>query len=462
MKKVITYGTFDLFHQGHLNLLRNAKRLGDYLIVGITSDSYDKERGKLNVQDSLIDRIESVKNTGLADKIIVEEFEGQKILDIEKYGVDVFAVGSDWVGKFDYLKEYCEVRYLERTKGISSTDLRNGSSLIRLGIIGTGRIASRFICEAHLVSGVEIFGVYNPNLISAKSFSDRFNLGFFTSKLEELLSNVNAVYIASPHQFHHKQTMAALNAGVHVLCEKPMATRISEIKESYDLARNKGLALVHAVKTAYCPGFEHLQILAKSGRIGKIVDVDASFTKIIDSSSREFLSDGYGGSVLELSSYPAFALSRLIGTDASSFELMSVFQSDCNNEKSEDRFSSVDIFTRGLVKYGDAFGSFKVGIGSKTEGSLIVTGTKGYIYAPAPWWKTEYFEMRFEDTSKTRKFFYSYDGDGLRYEILELVNLIKSGSTESNKLTENDTIFMTQFVESMRKKRLKMDHDVKQ
>ena len=145
MKKVITYGTFDLFHQGHLNLLRNAKRLGDYLIVGITSDSYDKERGKLNVQDSLIDRIESVKNTGLADKIIVEEFEGQKILDIEKYGVDVFAVGSDWVGKFDYLKEYCEVRYLERTKGISSTDLRNGSSLIRLGIIGKGRIASRFI-----------------------------------------------------------------------------------------------------------------------------------------------------------------------------------------------------------------------------------------------------------------------------------------------------------------------------
>ena len=105
MNKVITYGTFDLLHYGHINLLKRAKALGDYLIVGVTSDSYDLERGKLNVQQSLLQRIDNVRETGFADEIIVEEFEGQKISDIQKMGINTFVIGSDWEGKFDYLKE---------------------------------------------------------------------------------------------------------------------------------------------------------------------------------------------------------------------------------------------------------------------------------------------------------------------------------------------------------------------
>lgn len=136
MKIVITYGTFDLLHFGHLNLLKRAKALGDYLIVGVTSDNYDKYRGKLNVSQSTMERVENIISTGLADEIIVEEYEGQKIDDILKHGVDVFAIGSDWVGRFDYLNEYCEVVYLERTKGISSTELcNNRHSIIRMEIV---------------------------------------------------------------------------------------------------------------------------------------------------------------------------------------------------------------------------------------------------------------------------------------------------------------------------------------
>ncbi|MBR2371579.1 MAG: adenylyltransferase/cytidyltransferase family protein, partial [Clostridia bacterium] len=93
MKKVITYGTFDLLHFGHVNVLQNAKKLGDYLIVGITSDDFDKRRGKLNVKQSLSERIDAVKKLGIADEIIVEEYEGQKIDDITKYDVDIFTVG---------------------------------------------------------------------------------------------------------------------------------------------------------------------------------------------------------------------------------------------------------------------------------------------------------------------------------------------------------------------------------
>ena len=107
MKTVITYGTYDLLHQGHINLLKRAKELGDYLIVGVTNDNFDRDRGKLNVRNNVLERVEAVKATGYADKIIIEDYVGQKIDDIQKYDVDIFAIGSDWEGKLDYLNEFC-------------------------------------------------------------------------------------------------------------------------------------------------------------------------------------------------------------------------------------------------------------------------------------------------------------------------------------------------------------------
>ena len=152
MKKVITYGTYDLFHQGHYNLLKRAKALGDYLIVGVTTDSFDLERGKMNTCNNVMERIEAVKSTGLADQIVIEEYRGQKIDDIQKYGVDIFAIGSDWEGYFDYLNEFCKVIYLPRTQGISSTLLRQKYPIVNIGIIGTGSIASRFVPESKNVN----------------------------------------------------------------------------------------------------------------------------------------------------------------------------------------------------------------------------------------------------------------------------------------------------------------------
>ena len=103
MTKVITYGTYDFLHEGHIRLLKRAKELGDYLIVGVTAEDFDMARGKINVGQSLMERVEAIRQTGLADRIIVEEYEGQKIDDIRRYEADIFTVGSDWLGKFDYL-----------------------------------------------------------------------------------------------------------------------------------------------------------------------------------------------------------------------------------------------------------------------------------------------------------------------------------------------------------------------
>ena len=124
MKKVITYGTFDLFHIGHLNLLRRAKEFGDYLIVAVSSDEFNlKEKGKVcQIKD--VDRMEIVKAIRYVDEVILEESWDQKVKDVQKYDIDVFVMGDDWKGKFDFLKEYCEVVYLPRTEGISSSQLK--------------------------------------------------------------------------------------------------------------------------------------------------------------------------------------------------------------------------------------------------------------------------------------------------------------------------------------------------
>lgn len=121
--RVITYGTFDLFHYGHKKILERAKQLGNKLIVGVTDRDYDVARGKTNVIQTLEERIENVKP--YADEVIIEKWFGQKEIDIEKYAIDIFTLGSDWEGKYDYLKDLgCEVIYLPRTEGISSTMLR--------------------------------------------------------------------------------------------------------------------------------------------------------------------------------------------------------------------------------------------------------------------------------------------------------------------------------------------------
>ena len=165
MTKVITYGTYDLFHQGHINLLRRARELGDYLIVGSTSDSFDRGRGKLNVRNNVLERVEAVRKTGYADEIIIEDYLGQKIDDIQKYNVDIFAIGSDWEGKFNYLNEYCKVVYLPRTEGVSSTMLRAESQEVyKVGIVGSSRIANRFVPETKVVNGVEVVSNIGNNL----------------------------------------------------------------------------------------------------------------------------------------------------------------------------------------------------------------------------------------------------------------------------------------------------------
>lgn len=434
MRKVITYGSFDLFHRGHYNLLKRAKELGDYLIVGVTTEQYDKSRGKLNVCDSLSERMESVRKTGLADEIIVEDHIGQKVEDILKYQIDVLTVGSDWIGEFDHMKKYCEVVYLERTKDISSTMLRtNNLNLIRLGIIGSGGIAKRFIPEVKYVSGIVPVGVFNPHLESAKNFAERFSLKFYEDDWEVFLSKVDAVYIASPHGTHIDYTMRALDGGKHVLCEKPFVFSAEEAVRAYALAKEKNLVLMEAIKTAYCPGFNQLIGAVQSGIIGTVYDVEACFTKLVPPVSREWTGE-YAGAFFELASYPLLGIVKILGIDYESLR----FESFVDERKT-------DFYSKAYLRYKNATATAKVGIGVKSLGSMIISGTRGFIEVKAPWWKTTEFGVHYENPRDDEVFFSRYLGEGLRYEINEFLRAILGH--ESNYFTAEESIAIASIME---------------
>lgn len=435
MKKVITYGTYDLLHEGHVNMLRRSKALGDYLIVGVTSDSFDKGRGKLNVRNNVLERVEAVRQIGYADEIIIEDYLGQKIDDIQRYDVDIFAIGSDWEGKFDYLKEYCEVVYLPRTEGISSTMLRErNQNTFRVGIIGSGRIAKRFIPESTVVSGVEVVAVYNPETELAEQFAKEFGITPYSDCLDSFLQNVDVVYIASPHKTHYDYTQKALHAGKHVLCEVPLTLSVAEAKELYEYADANELVLLEANKTAFCPSFNHLVTLVKSGIIGDVVDVKSSISKLVTAPTRELDAAELGGAMNEHSSITLLPIIKILGSDFSE----AIFHSKMNY--------GVDIYTKVVLNYPHATASATVGIGVKTEGNLVISGTKGYIYVPAPWWLTSFFEVRYEDQTKNKKYFYSYDGNGLRYEIQELISMVVNKRKSSYKLRRRESCAIAKVI----------------
>ncbi len=123
MKKVITYGTFDLFHVGHLNILKRAKELGDYLVVAVSSDQFNALKGKKCVIPDY-ERMAIVEAIKYVDEVIPEHNWEQKISDVKEHDIDVFVMGADWEGHFDFLKDYCEVIYLPRTPNISTTQLK--------------------------------------------------------------------------------------------------------------------------------------------------------------------------------------------------------------------------------------------------------------------------------------------------------------------------------------------------
>ncbi len=412
MVKVITYGTYDLLHFGHIRLLERAKALGDYLIVGVTADGFDKARGKINVQQSLMERIEAVRQTGLVDEIIVEEYEGQKIDDIKRLEVDIFAIGSDWLGKFDYLEEFCKVVYLERTQGVSSSELRAEKREIRLGLVGEISLLNKYERESHYVNGLKITGVcseYDDFLSPTLKKIRKENF-------EALLEDCDALYLTSQPKEHYPQIRYALEYKKHILCKSPITIDTKQWVELKELAKQNSCILFDSIKTGYALAYYRLLLLVKSGIIGEVVSVDSTCTSFSDMIQRKGkdMSKAWN-SISAWGPTAMLPVFQILGTDYKEKVITSHFSKEVDN---------FDLFTKIAYIFPKAVASIKVGKGVKSEGELIVSGTKGYIYVPAPWWKTEYFEVRKENTMENKRYFYQLEGEGIRYELVSFVKAI--------------------------------------
>lgn len=440
MRTVITYGTYDLFHSGHRRLLERARAHGDRLIVGVTSDAYDRTRGKLNVKQSVTERIDNIKASGLADEIVIEEYDGQKIHDIQERGADVFVIGSDWRGRFDYLNDYCDVVYLERTRGVSSTQLRNNASgILRVGLVGVTEDAKNMVHEARYVSGISVEAVWSPDYEEARAFASEQELQWANETYPQLLKFVDAVYISTRVGTHYEYIKKALEQGVHVLVEPPIAMTLGQTKELLELAEEKELALMEAIRTAYSPGFLRMVAYARSESIGQIHSVNVGLSRMAYYGPARTSADG--GAILELAAYPLLAVIKLLGSDYESL----------SSDLFKPENSPTELYANITLRYADSIANIRVGTGVRTESTLEVAGTRGTLFVPDPWWRTQHFETHFEDALENQAFFHKFEGYGMRYELAEFASRINEPGKRSYKLGPKDSLLISALLEQAKK-----------
>ncbi len=313
------------------------------------------------------------------------------------------------------------------------------SAVVNIGIIGTGRIAARFFAESRYVSGINVVAVYNPHLESVIWFAQNNGIDIdgpviLTDDEDAFYNSVDAVYIATPHETHTEYIRKALDRGKHVLSEKPMGLKKSDIEEVFSIAKDRKLVCMEAIKTAYCAGFQLILDIVRSGAIGKARDVEAAFSKIGREAGREMWGRS-GGSFTELASYCLLPVMKLLGMDVKDVHSYSV-----------ESPLGTDSYTKMMITYEEGVATIKTGLGVKTEGELIVAGDDGYIRVPSPWWLTKRKEVHHENPEQVEVYEEEFAGGGLRYEIAEFVKCINNPECE-RKLTDEESIWLSGMME---------------
>lgn len=428
MRRVITYGTFDLFHQGHYNILKRARAQGDYLIVGVTSESYDIERGKLNVRDSLLTRIENVKQTGFADEIIIEEYQGQKLSDILKYNIDVLVLGSDWRGKFDYLKNYCEVIYLERTKNISSTLLRGQGQTYSIGVVTDSVWDGGIFWESKYVSGLHTECVYSENEKTAEKFCEKYELNSCEKNFDTFMDLVDIVYVHTNSDSREQYVRQALEAGKYVICDAPISLNAVTVEELMNLARQKDVILFEKITLVYLRAFNQMVWQIHGGLLGSVLSVRASV-------SSEFFHDG--SSFMDTVEYGLCAVLKILGMDWKQIR---------TNRVQAEGESFYEVIS---IEYPHAMATVEVSQGLDMKSGFTVLGSNGRLEVPDDWWNTGYFEARINGSDPLKRFCFNFEGNGLRYLLQEMMIMMSDRRRDNARLFYEESLALARMMEKV-------------
>lgn len=339
---------------------------------------------------------------------------GKKESEVSRWFSGKFCISKTTQSKIEYILQ----------EPISSDSLfKSNSTILKIGIIGTGNIARRFAAEIPHVQYGEIIAAFNPDKKQLNRFCTEFNIKNSCNTLDELLSLSDAVYIASPMSTHADYVHQCIVHKKHILCEMPFTSSKEEAKKLYQTARLNDCIITPALKTAFCPSFIQMKEIARSGIIGEITDISGTVTTLLPEDTP---TEYYNERLLENATYPLLAIFKLFGTG---YRKIKVF-----SRKQEDKITFANV----SLEYKESIASFKVGVGVKSEGSLVISGTKGYIYVPAPWWKTDYFEVRFENQNDNKKYFFPYESSGLRYEIQAFIDSIKKRAFYKEYITKEE------------------------
>lgn len=429
MKRVITYGTFDLFHRGHYNILKRAKECGDYLIVGVTSESYDIERGKLNVHNSLLERIENVRKTGFADEIIVEEYQGQKVSDIIKYDIDTLVIGSDWYGKFDYLKNYCEVLYLERTKDISSTQIRNEKNKnYCIGIVTDELEDDGIVEESKYVSGIHVNDVFAENLDLAADFARKYELDSFYCNWGKFLNENDIIYVKCAEAKRAEYCRIALKSGKYVICDAPVTHDPEQLEKLFEVAKRKKVFLIEKIPMVYLRAFNQLVWLLHGGLIGDIVSVQCSISGKGWNSTK---------SLYDLLMYPICATLKLLGLK---------YIRVTNNQVKEGESILYDVIT---LNYENTLAVLEASADIQIRNFMTIVGRKGHVILEGKWWNTGYFEAKLQEQEEVKHYSFNFEGNGIRYLLHEMLIMINDSRLECTRLFHDESIEMLKIMKQI-------------
>ena len=429
MKKVITYGTYDLFHKGHYNILKRAKEYGDYLIVGVTGENYDIGRGKLSVHDSLAERIENVKNTGLVDQIIVEEYLGQKISDIVKYDVDTFVIGDDWKGKFDHLSRYCNMVYLERTKGISSTQIRKENfATHNVGIVTDLQDDNNFVSESKLVNGFNVIGAYAQDVNLRNEFAKKYGFENSFNSYSELIESSDIVYVRTKIRNRSSYISEAIENGKHVISDSPFSLEESEQSHLYELAKKHDVILMDNIKMVHIHVFNQLLWMTQGGLIGDILSMNCSISR--DDKSRDNI-------LFDLLSLALVPILKIQGQDFKNLKI--------NKTYGPDGVEFASLF----FEYENSNAIVNVGNSIRVDNQLEIIGTEGTIRSKDKWWRGNYFEVERTDADHIEVYNTNYAGNGFKYLLKAVSVMLTNDRIDSMGVFEDESVKIAEIMEKV-------------